>query len=102
MVPGYAPRTRARVPSLHADLNNERLSPRLFDAGMPEVEASPDCATGRIVIHAGISFHRSHSDWSSHRSNLTVIVFEVIKVWLASELSVRDALLGATEPEKLP
>lgn len=28
----------------------------------------------------------------------TAIVFEVVKVWLASERSVRDALLGANEP----
>ena len=32
----------------------------------------------------------------------TVIVFEVVKIRLVSERSVRDALLGATEPEKLP
>jgi hypothetical protein len=32
----------------------------------------------------------------------TVIVFEVVKVWLASERSIRDALLGATDPAKLP
>jgi hypothetical protein len=31
----------------------------------------------------------------------TAIVFEVVKVWLASERSVHDALLGATETEKL-
>ena len=30
----------------------------------------------------------------------TVIVFEVVKVWLASERSVHDALLGATVSEK--
>jgi hypothetical protein len=30
----------------------------------------------------------------------TAIVFEVVKIWLASERSVHDALLGATEPEK--
>ncbi|HEY6301811.1 MAG TPA: hypothetical protein VIX14_01985 [Terriglobales bacterium] len=32
----------------------------------------------------------------------TVIVFEVVKVWLASERSIRNALLGATDPAKLP
>jgi hypothetical protein len=32
----------------------------------------------------------------------TAIVFEVVKVWLASERSVRDALIGTTEPEKFP
>ena len=31
----------------------------------------------------------------------TVIVFEVVKVWLASERSVHDALLGTAEPQKL-
>jgi hypothetical protein len=31
----------------------------------------------------------------------TAIVFEVVKVWLASERSARDALLGATEPHKI-
>jgi hypothetical protein len=29
----------------------------------------------------------------------TAIVFEVVKVWLASERSVRDAVLGTTEPK---
>jgi len=32
----------------------------------------------------------------------TVIVFEVVKVWLASDRSIRDALLGTTDPSKLP
>jgi len=31
----------------------------------------------------------------------TVIVFEVVKVWLASARSVHDALLGTAEPQKL-
>jgi len=35
-------------------------------------------------------------------SYATAIVFEVVKVWLASERSVRDALIGTTEPEKHP
>jgi len=32
----------------------------------------------------------------------TVIVFEVVKVWLASERPARDAFLGTTGPAKLP
>jgi hypothetical protein len=32
----------------------------------------------------------------------TAIVFEVVKVWLASERSLYDALLGTTEPEDAP
>jgi len=32
----------------------------------------------------------------------TAIVFEVVKVWLASELSTRDVLLGAAGSSKLP
>jgi hypothetical protein len=32
----------------------------------------------------------------------TAIVFEVVKVWLVSERSVRDALLGTVEPKNAP
>jgi hypothetical protein len=32
----------------------------------------------------------------------TAIVFEVVKVWLASERSTRNILLGENEPSRLP